>query len=106
MDSISIAGETVTAATALAGLILVYLGSVAASYGGYQPTERKSVKGSFQRRAWIAFVGLVLALIAAALGVLGKWLPNECVADAGTILLLVSFVWGVGIALVTTLEIS
>lgn len=106
MDSISIAGETVTAATALAGLILVYLGSLAASFGTYQPAEKKTVKGGFQRRAWVAFIGLVLALIAAALGVVGKWLPNECVADAATVLLLISFVWGVGIALITTLEIS
>lgn len=54
MDSISIAGETVTAATALAGLILVYLGSLAASYGTYQPTERKTVKSGFLKRAWLA----------------------------------------------------
>lgn len=106
MDSISIAGESVTAATALAGLILVYLGSLTASFSTYQPQERKSVLASFQKRAWIAFVGLVLALLSAALGVIGKWLPNECVADVGTAFLLVAFAWGVGIALVTAREIS
>lgn len=105
MDSISIAGEAVAAATALAGLILVYLGGLTSSYSSYQPQERKSVVSSYQKRGWIAFVGLVLALLAAALGVIGKWLPNECVADVATGFLLVAFLWGVGIALVTALEI-
>lgn len=106
MDSISIAGESVTAATALAGLILVYLGSLAASFGTFQPQERKAVVASFQKRAWIAFAGLVFAIISAALCVIGKWLPNECVADVGTAFLLVSFVWGIGIAFVTAREIG
>lgn len=106
MDSISIAGEIVGASTALAGLILVYLGGLAASYASYQPQERKSVKASHQKRAWIAFSGLALALLAAALGLLGKWLPSEAMADVGAVLLFVAFAFGLGTALVTVLEIS
>lgn len=106
MNSISIAGESVASATALAGLILVYLGSLVASYEGFQPQERRAVKSGFQRRAWVAFVGLIISLFAALLGVLGKWLPNECVADVSTVMLLLAFIWGGGIALITTMEIK
>lgn len=106
MNSISIVSEIVASAAALAGLILVYLGSLVSSYNSFQPQERKTVKGNYQKRAWVAFAGILLALTAAALGLLGKWLPNECMADAATIILLISFVWGAGIALLTALEIE
>lgn len=106
MDSISITSEIVTSATALAGLVLVYLGGLANSFGSFEATERRAASSRFQRRAWVAFAGLILALVTAALGVLGKWLPNECIADSATVLLLISFAWGAGIALMTTLEIG
>lgn len=106
MDGIAVAGEIVTAATALAGLILVYLGSLATAYSAFEPQEQKSVQSRFQKRAWLAFTGMILALIAAALGVLGKWLPNECVADASMIILLITFAWGALIALLTVQELG
>lgn len=106
MDGVAAAGEVVTAATALAGLILVYLGALATGFDRFQPQEKKAVKSRFQVRAWLAFAGLCLALGAAALGVLGKWLPNGCIADAAVILLLIAFLWGALIAFLTVREID
>ena len=106
MDGITVAGEVVGAGTALAGLILVYLGAVAAGYDAYQPAEKRTVKSRFQKRALAAFVGFILALIAALLGVLGKWLPNGCIADAGVVLLIISFLWTSVLAFLTVQEID
>lgn len=105
MDSISIVSEIVGASTALAGLILVYLGSLVASYAAFQPQERKSVRQRHQRRAWVAFGGFALALLTATLGLLGKWLPCEPIADIATWLFFAAFGVGFGIALMTVMEI-
>jgi uncharacterized membrane protein len=57
----------VGAATALAGLILVFLGAISASFASYHKQEQAAVRARFQTRAWIAFVGFTLALLSAAL---------------------------------------
>lgn len=106
MDGIAVAGEVVGASTALAGLILVYMGSLATGFGAFQPQEQKSVRGRYLTRAWIAFVGMAFALTAAALGVLGKWFASECIANASVIFLLIAFIWGVVIAVLTVREID
>ena len=105
MEAIPVVGEVVSAATALAGLVLIYLGSLVAGYEGYQPTERKSVRKKYQRRAWFAFAALLPALIAALLGVLGKWLPCEWVADAAVLMLFAAFVAAAATAFMTVREI-
>jgi hypothetical protein len=106
LNSVSIAGEVVTAATALAGLILVYLGSLASDYASYQPQEKKTVKPKIQKRALVSFVGLIISLSSAFLGVIGKWIPSENVSDVSTMLLLVAFAWGAWIAYMTFAEIT
>lgn len=95
MDGISASGEVVTAGTALAGLILIYIGSLVTAYGGYQPQEQRSVRFRFLARAWIAFVGFFLSLFAAALGVIGKWIASPCVGNVSVWVLLAGFGWAV-----------
>lgn len=106
MESVIVAGEMIAAATALAGLILVYLGSLGSSFDTFETAEKNSVRAKYQRKAWIAFVGLFLALLAALLALLGKWLPSECIADVAICVLLVAFGWGGGIGLLTVLEVK
>jgi uncharacterized membrane protein len=93
LDGTAVSEEVVGAATALAGLILIYIGSQVASYGSYNAQEQKTVKGRFQARAWIAFVGFVLALLAAALGITGKWLGSACTSNVSVWALLAAFAW-------------
>lgn len=95
MNGVEASGEVVTAGTALAGLILIYIGSLVTAYGGYEAAEQRSVRSRFLSQAWIAFVGFVLALLAAALGVIGKWTSNVCVGNVAAWVLLAAFAWTV-----------
>ena len=95
MNGLNVAAEVVTAGTALAGLILIYIGSVVTGYGTYQPQEQKAVRSKFQARAWLAFAGFALSLLAAALGVLAKWLDSACIGNVSVWFLLGAFLWGV-----------
>jgi hypothetical protein len=72
VDPIEIAGDVVTGATALAGLILVYLGSVAAGYASFQREQQGAVRRSFAFRAWFSFAGMVLAISAAMLALMAS----------------------------------
>jgi hypothetical protein len=104
-DPVELGGDVVAGATALAGLILVYIGSVAVGYGTYERQAQATVRSSFQFRAWFAFAGMTLAILAGMLGLVGKWLHNSCVAAAAIILLLLALVWGIIVALFTVREI-
>jgi hypothetical protein len=95
VNGLAVSGEVVTAGTALAGLILIYIGSLVAAFGAYQPQEQKANKLRFLARAWIAFVGLLLALLAAALAVIGKWIDSACTGNVSVWVLLAAFGWGV-----------
>lgn len=106
MDGTAVSQEVVGAATALAGLILIYIGVLVSSYGSYQAQEQRAVRTKFQVRAWIAFVGFSLAILSAVLGVLGKWLGSVCTGNASVIVLLAAFVWTVFAAVQTIREIS
>jgi len=105
VDPTESAGDVVTGATALAGLILVYLGSVASGYASFERDQQDTVRRSYEFRAWFGFAGMVFAISAAVLALLGKWLQSEGVAGAASVLLLIALIWGVAIALLTAREI-
>jgi hypothetical protein len=104
-DSIGIAGDVITGATALAGLILVYLGSVASSFAAFEREQQTTIKSTFQLRAWFGFAGMVVAIISAALALAGKWANNDCIVTLAGALLLIAFLWGAAIAFLTVREI-
>lgn len=106
VDGNAVSSEVVGAGTALAGLVLIYIGVLVSSYGGYQAQEQKAVRGKFQARAWFAFVGFSLAILSAVLGVLGKWLGSPCTGNASVIVLLVAFAWTVFATVQTIREIN
>jgi hypothetical protein len=106
VNGTAVSSEVVGAGTALAGLILIYVGLLVSSYGSHQPQELKAVLGKYQTRAWFAFVGFLLAILSAVLGVLGKWLGSPCTGNASVIVLLAAFGWTVFAAVQTIREIS
>ncbi len=106
MNGLAVTGEVVTAGTALAGLILIYIGALVTGYGGYGATEQKSVKSKFQQRAWLAFIGLFLSLFASGLAIIGAWVSDGCTANASVMVLLAAFAWGAFTAVATVREIS
>jgi voltage-gated potassium channel Kch len=61
---VSVASDIADAGTALAGLILVYLGA-AVRYETLDPKDQSSARDVYRRHARRAFRGIVIALIAA-----------------------------------------
>ena len=106
MESTAVAGNVVTAATALAGLIFIYIGTLVTAFSSYQAQEQKSVRGRFLARAWLAFVGMALALLSAGLAIAGQWLANTCLATLSVWILLAAFAWAVLAAVLTIREIG
>jgi hypothetical protein len=104
--AVEVAGDIVAASSAIAGLILVYVGSLTASFGTYQPQERRTVLPSYRRRAWFAFIGLTLFLLSVALALGGKWLDLECMVVGSFWLLLTGLVWVGATAILSVLEIK
>ena len=103
---LEMASDIIGAGTALAGLILVFLGSVSNGFEAYATQERRSVVKKYQRRSWSAFIAFVLALGAAFLGLLSKWLQCGPLTSVGLVVLVLSFVAVVVIAWVEVREIA
>lgn len=87
MAAFEVAGSIVSGASATAGLILVFLGSTATAYQGYEIQERNSVRSKYKLRAGVAFVGLLLAVAAAAFGLAAQWVQHNGLAVAAVALL-------------------
>lgn len=101
MVGLEAASEVASAATALAGLILVYLGSVAAGFDSFRPEEKRANKPRYARRATWGFAGMLVSLLAALLAVAAKWFQSEGTADAAVIVLAAAFAFGIWIAYLT-----
>ena len=105
-DAQAILGQLFAGGTALAGLILVFLGGILTSYDAYDTPDKKSVKGKYRRRAWIAFLGFLASLISAGAGLAGLFLGAGGWLPTGLIALGLSAILLVAIALLSVLEIA
>ncbi len=95
LDIVSVASDVADAATALAGLILVYLGAVAVRYETLDPKDQSSARDVYRRHARRAFRGIVIALVAAIAALTAKSLKSEpyatMIAAVAVLALLMSF---------------
>jgi Zn-dependent protease len=95
LDLVSITSDIAAAGTALAGLILVYLGAAAVRYETLNPKDQVAGRDDYRRHARRAFRGLVIALIAAIAAMTAKSLKVEpyatMIAALAGIALLMSF---------------
>jgi|GEM_PF-1343813 len=103
--AISVAGDVAAASVALAGLILVFLGSISTAYDAYTKQEQPAVRSKYQRRAWFALIGFVLALSASFFAILGKWHGVHSAAQVSIWLLFVALVWVLLVAVIAVIEI-
>jgi hypothetical protein len=87
-----IAGDVAAASSALAGLLLVFLGATQTAFEAYEKSAQKSVLAKFRRKAWLAFAGFVLSLIALASSLLGKRFENDCLIELSLASLLLGVV--------------
>jgi hypothetical protein len=90
--AIEVAGDVATAASAMAGLILVFIGAISSSFDSYQKVEQKAVLARYQRRAWLAFSGFVLALLSTLSALIAKWRVWECAAETSFALLFAALI--------------
>jgi NADH:ubiquinone oxidoreductase subunit 6 (subunit J) len=74
---VSIASDIAGASTALAGLILVYLGAVAVRFETLDPKDQASAREIYRRHARRTFRGIVIALVAAIAALTAKALKSE-----------------------------
>ena len=95
LDIVSVASDIADAATALAGLILVYLGAVAVRYETLDPKAQSSARDVYRRHARRAFRGIVIALVAAIAALTAKSVKSEpyatMMAGMALLALLMSF---------------
>ena len=73
----NLAGPILAGGTAMAGLILVFLGGVASAYDSYEAVDRNAVRSMYRRRAGFALAGFLASLFSAALAFLGQILQEE-----------------------------
>ena len=92
MDNGDMAEQILTAATAFAGLLLVFIGNVVAGYEGYHAEAQSDVRAKYQRRGWFAFVAFALALTAALLALLTNWFSIPGLTFTAVGLLILSFI--------------
>lgn len=95
LDIVSVMSDIAAAASALAGLILVYLGAVAVRYETLDPKDQTSARDVYRRHARRAFRGIVIALVAAIAALTAKSLKSEpyatMIAAIAVLALLISF---------------
>src|SRR5258708_6743194 len=101
-----IAGDIVAAGTALAGLLLVFMGVVATSFQSYDAAGKAEVRGSFKWRALLGLFGFIPSLIAACFSLAGKWLDSPCLVVVSIMFLGLSFVVAPIAAIFTVLYIK
>jgi uncharacterized membrane protein len=95
LDIVSVASDVADAGTALAGLILVYLGAAAVRYEALDAKVQSSTRDLYRQHARRAFRGIVFALIAAIAALTAESLKSEPYATVMAIVacgaLLISF---------------
>ena len=95
LDIVSVTSDIAAAGTALAGLILVYLGAAAVRYETLDPKDQASARDDYRQHARRAFRGLVIALVAAVAAMTAKSLKAEpyatMIAAMAGLALLMSF---------------
>lgn len=103
---VELAGDITAAATAMSGLLLVFMGSTATAYEAYEPADKSAVRGKYRRRAYLAITAFVLTVLSAGLALGGKWLACPYMVDVAAVTLTLSFIAVVAAAVFTVRDIK
>jgi hypothetical protein len=79
---------------------------VVSGFAGFQREQQATARAAHQLRAWFAFVGMTLAIVAAMLALIGKWAHSGCIVGTAIVLLLLALLWGIALAFLTVREIK
>jgi len=106
MEISNLANQLLSAGTALAGLILVFLGVVFTAYESYEAPQKSAVRAKYRFRAWLAFAGLACVLCAAAGGMVANWSSWSFWLYAGVTMLSAAFLLLVILALLAIKDMT
>ena len=106
MDVVGASPDLLASATALAGLVLIFLGNTVASYGQYPTEDQGDVRAQFARRGWFAFGAFVVCLCSALASLAAQELTSRCLGLAGVALLVLALILVAALGLLTVREIS
>lgn len=102
----SVINQLFSGGTALAGLILVFLGGVLAAFEAYPTGDKNAVRTKYRRRAWLSLSGFATALIAAICAFVANWFPAGFWIMGSTIALGLAFLLVVIMAATAVMEIG
>jgi hypothetical protein len=102
---IELSGDITGASSALAGLLLVFLGATQAGFDGYDKALQRSVLVRYQRKSRLAFAGFVLSLISLILSLIGKRFEFGWMVDLSLVSLLCGIAVVLAAAAISTCEI-
>lgn len=98
-------GMLFSGATALAGLILVFLGGTINAYESYESIEKRSVRNKFRARAWLGFAGFVFAILSALTALSLVYFDSPALEQFSFVTILVSFGFVIALAILAVKEI-
>ena len=104
--ALEMAGDVSGAGAALAGLLLIFMGSIATSFDSYQKTEQKAVLAKYRTRIRFAFEGFALSIFATLIALFSKWTQNDRLAVLALFILFATFVFVVAAALRAVLDVK
>ncbi len=99
------AGNLATAATSMAGLLLVFIGATNTSFKGYDTASQRAVAPKFKLRGLLALGGFLLALVAAVLSLVGRWNDGVSYVEGAVVCLILAFLIASIAAIITVLDI-
>jgi len=105
-SAIEVSGDVASAASAVAGLTLVFIGAISSSFEAYEKREQSTVRARYRRRAWFAFAGFVFALLSTTLALIAKWLDLSCAAVGALVSLFVALIFVLIAGLIAVTEIK
>jgi uncharacterized membrane protein len=105
-SAIPITPDVIVAATALAGLIFVYLGAAVTGFDGYAKSEQHAARTRYQRRVWLSSVGFVLSLVSVFAALLAEWFELSYLAVVSIACLFVAFMVVLLIVVITVKAVS
>jgi hypothetical protein len=102
----NVAGDVIAAGTALAGLVMVYLGGLSVSFASYEKTAQRTVKAAFKTKGKFAFATTATSLLAVASALFGKRFGCPLLVDGSWMLFLIALFGALVVALLSLLEIK
>lgn len=105
MDTTTLVNMLFSGSTALAGLILVFLGGTINSFDSYSPLEKSSVRKKYHLRAWFSFAGFIFAILSALSALAWNWIPLPLVEYISLTAILISFIFVIVLAALSVKEV-